>query len=168
MECGLDFGPLLISLCGDLGRARGREDGPAWGDQRSPQGSPLQGEKKGWGPSVGPPERGPLHPGRAADVEEGVRKTGLQTTIKPQGAKQLFRITRGGVRGRRVICMQVSLTPKVRHPTLALGCAPTSALSTYRVLVGWGEAVGQRESEDAETAADAEDTNWSGKQEANV
>lgn len=25
MECGLGFGPLLISLCGDPGRALGRE-----------------------------------------------------------------------------------------------------------------------------------------------
>ena len=43
IKYGLKFGLLLTLICGDSGRARGREDGVEWGDQRLSQGS-LQGE----------------------------------------------------------------------------------------------------------------------------
>lgn len=53
MGCGLDFGPLLVSMCGDPGRVRGREkaqDGETRGPHRA---CSRNGRRKVMGSFVG-------------------------------------------------------------------------------------------------------------------
>lgn len=62
MECGLNFSSLLIPMCGDPGKARGRM---AWSEEiKGPHRAfPCRGRRKVIGLLLVSQERGPLHPG---------------------------------------------------------------------------------------------------------